>query len=128
MAKPKVLRNEKAHQVSVQDGSNVAKRKSSVKSRSPEDPTSLQPAVKTRTTPSTVRPVVRIKPRATEIPAPPQPVRAETPPRPAPNRTPTPTAETLWASNEVVLQRLHALKDRNAFVAAQLDRLDASKQ
>ncbi len=129
MAKPKVIQGEQSHRVSVQDGTSVAQRKSNQKAPADPEKNRPNPAVKTRTTPSTPRPVARLTPRPPVIPPPQRPS--------APAASPAPKAQApqskrskdgLWEPDDVVLHRLHALRDRNALLADQLDRLAGSKR
>lgn len=129
MAKPKVVQGEQAHRVSVQEGAQVAQRKSTQKVATEKEQNQPKPAVKTRTTPITPRPVARLTPRPPVIPPPqrvPAPAASPTPEtRTSPNQ---PSAQPVWAPDDAVLIRIHALRDRNALLADQLDRLAGSKR
>lgn len=129
MAKPKVVQGEQSHRVSVQDGANVAQRKSSQKAPAEKEKARSQPAVKTRTTPSAPRPVARLTPRPPVIPPPMRqavPAATTAPNAQAPQSKRS--QEGLWKPDDVVLHRIHALRDRNALLADQLDRLAGSKR
>lgn len=130
MAKSKVLRNAKAHQVKVQAGSNVAQSKPAPKVGPREDVADKPSTQRGPTTPTTIRPVTRITPRPAKPRAPGSTtLRANlAKPTGAARRPPVPDTKQLWASDEGVLQRLNDLRQRNALLAEQLDRLEAANK
>jgi len=129
MAKSKVVRQEKAHQVKVREGSNIAQSRPAAKTGPTEKPPARRPTLEAPAPTGTSRRAPSLTPRASPArsgsgsnPSPVQPAA-----KPAASPSPEPKANELWAPDEAVLQRLTELRKRNALLAKQLDRLSASK-
>lgn len=136
MAKPKVLRSAEAHKVKVEEGSNIAQQKSAPKTGKKEEAPASPPIIRKPVTPSNVRAVARITPGLSPLP---DAGRASSAKEPSfqgspgvkfmQNATAQPTypapatADSLWEPDEVVLQRIHDLRDLNAQLAEQIERL-----
>ncbi len=128
MAKSKVVRQEKAHQVKVREGSNIAQSRPAPKTGPAEKAATSRPKPQTSATSGAPRRAPVLTPRPTSVrptlasnPKPPQPEA-----KPAVRPSPESKAKELWAPDETVLQRLTDLRKRNAQLAKQLDRLSAS--
>lgn len=128
MAKSKVVRQEKAHQVKVREGSNIAQSRPAAKTGPAEKAAASRPKPQTSATSGAPRRAPVLTPRPTPVkPVPassPKPAQPEA--KPAVRPSPESKAKELWAPDEAVLQRLTDLRKRNAVLAKQLDRLSAS--
>ena len=154
MKKSTLIRSDKPHTVKIAEGTNVAQRKSVKKSSAPdapdEAPDNIQklPRVKPATTalPDTPSKPARAKAPARQAEAPPKPSKLAKPantakpaktakPRTSAAKTqaqapldakPAAVVEPVWEQDNPIKLRIEKLKNRNAQLAEQLQRLQLS--
>jgi len=139
MSKNQVLRSDQPHQVQMPEGSKTASRKRTGKTSEPAIEERPEPARRLKTPPTPTAPAVAA-PKPVPAPAPAARTkaklgtRARTPERkasapaaaPAPARpvlAETPADNLLWETPSPVMERLQQLRNRNAQIAEQIQRL-----
>lgn len=139
MSKNQVLRSDQPHQVQMPDGSKTASRKRTTKTSEPAIEERPEPARRLKAPPAPAAPAVAA-PKPAPAPTPAvrskaklgtrarAPERKSSPPAAAPAAvrpvlTETPAENLLWETPSPVMERLQKLRNRNAQIAEQIQRL-----